>query len=96
MLPDRVSNPGPLTYESDALPTALHDPAIFLKYMFHVIKEMHESYNQEENIFCPLFTCVRSKHNLNLHLFFTTVLSDVSLALQLPVRNCHFFLTHLL
>ena len=24
MLPDRVSNPGPLTYESGALPTALH------------------------------------------------------------------------
>ena len=23
MLPDRVSNPGPLTYESGALPTAL-------------------------------------------------------------------------
>ena len=27
MLPDRVSNPGPLTYESGALPTALHGPA---------------------------------------------------------------------
>ena len=27
MLPDRVSNPGPLTYESGALPIALHDPA---------------------------------------------------------------------
>ena len=27
MWPDRVSNPGPLTYESDALPTALHGPA---------------------------------------------------------------------
>ena len=27
MLPDRVSNPGPLTYESGALPTALCDPA---------------------------------------------------------------------
>ena len=24
---DRVSNPGPLTYESGALPTALHGPA---------------------------------------------------------------------
>ena len=23
MLPDRVSNPGPMTYESDVLPTAL-------------------------------------------------------------------------
>ena len=24
MWPDRVSNPGPLTYKSDALPTVLH------------------------------------------------------------------------
>ena len=26
MWPDRVSNPGPLTYESGALPTALRGP----------------------------------------------------------------------
>ena len=32
MWPDRVSNPGPLTYESGALPTALRGPAI------HVVK----------------------------------------------------------
>ena len=30
MLPDRVSNPGPLTYESGALPIALRGPADFL------------------------------------------------------------------
>ena len=29
MLPDRVSNPGPLTYESGALPIALSGPADF-------------------------------------------------------------------
>ena len=28
MLPDRVSNPGPLTYESGALPIVLRGPAI--------------------------------------------------------------------
>ena len=28
MWPDRVSNPGPLTYESDALPTAVRGPAL--------------------------------------------------------------------
>ena len=35
MLPDRVSNPGPLTYESGALPIALRGPAnqIFEKYL---------------------------------------------------------------
>ena len=27
MLPDRVSNPGPMTYESDALPISLRGPA---------------------------------------------------------------------
>ena len=30
MLPDRVSNPGPLTYESDTLPIALRGPALDL------------------------------------------------------------------
>ena len=33
MLPDRVSNPGPLTYESGALPTALRGPACNCLYM---------------------------------------------------------------
>ena len=28
MLPDRVSNPGPLTYESGALPIALRGPHV--------------------------------------------------------------------
>ena len=31
MLPDRVSNPMPLTYESDALPIALRGPAAMLE-----------------------------------------------------------------
>ena len=30
MLPDRVSNPGPLTYESGALPIALRGPAFLM------------------------------------------------------------------
>ena len=30
MLPDRVSNPGPLTYESGALPIALRGPGMQL------------------------------------------------------------------
>ena len=34
MLPDRVSNPGPLIYESGALPIALRGPA----GMFSIIK----------------------------------------------------------
>ena len=31
MLPDQVSNPGPLTNESGALPIALRGPAIFMR-----------------------------------------------------------------
>ena len=34
MLPGGVSNPGPLTYESGALPIALRGPAVFME--FHV------------------------------------------------------------
>ena len=34
MLPDRVSNPGPLTYESGALPIALRGPALLIELWF--------------------------------------------------------------
>ena len=33
MLPDRLSNPGPLTYESGALPIALRGPANVGRYL---------------------------------------------------------------
>ena len=36
MLPDRVSNPGPLTYESGALPIALHGPAAYTYRSIHM------------------------------------------------------------
>ena len=44
MWPDRVSNPGPLTYESGALPTALRGPTLpvvpvfAIKMFFEVIR----------------------------------------------------------
>ena len=37
MWPDRESNPGPLTYESDALPIALSGPASLL--LEHAVNE---------------------------------------------------------
>ena len=40
MLPDRVSNPGPLTYESGALPIALRGPALLIGY--------HETYSHSD------------------------------------------------
>ena len=38
MWPDRVSNPGPLTYETGALPTALHGPAGLFSQHYSLIK----------------------------------------------------------
>ena len=50
MLPDRVSNPGPLTYESGALPIALRGPAFFygvcgyvLLFLLDIKKKMGEN-----------------------------------------------------
>ena len=43
MLPDRVSNPGPLTYESGALPIALRGPAMKRE------KKMKREKNEEKN-----------------------------------------------
>ena len=38
MLPDRVSNPGPLTSESGALPIALHGPTLYNEAIKFVLK----------------------------------------------------------
>ena len=37
MLPDRVSNPGPLTYESGALPIALRGPGSHIELSMDLI-----------------------------------------------------------
>ena len=44
MLPDRVSNPGPLTYESGALPVALHSPAAPFGGNYHIMKQNFSIY----------------------------------------------------
>ena len=38
MWPDRVSNPGPLTYESGALPTVLRGPASAKEHRYMIVK----------------------------------------------------------
>ena len=50
MLPDRVSNPGPLTYESGALPIALRGPA--------QLKILNPNFSTEEN--ADIFTSFNS------------------------------------
>ena len=47
MLPDRVSNPGPLTYESGALPIALRGPAqprchFTFSYLVNAFEPQHD------------------------------------------------------
>ena len=44
MLPDRVSNPGPLTYESGALPIALRGPAQSVTRRRAEINNGHSTY----------------------------------------------------
>ena len=49
MLPDRVSNPGPLTYESGVLPIALRGPALCL-----VVKELMNSDHNDASYGCEV------------------------------------------
>ena len=59
MLPDRVSNPGPLTYESGALPIALRGPASFQT----LISQIHQYF---------LLKNVKSFCNAKAFLIFST------------------------
>ena len=51
MLPDRVLNPGPLTYESGALPIALRGPAVFKAEIpiFHTIP--HDTHTHFQTLY---------------------------------------------
>ena len=43
MLPDRVSNPGPLTYESGALPIALRGPPCISEISYDLVRLFAQS-----------------------------------------------------
>ena len=60
MLPDRVSNPGPLTYESDALPIALRGPASKAAYfiILHLTAKTYEKLKQANYKGCCCCCCV--------------------------------------
>ena len=70
MLPDRVSNPGPLTYESGALPIALRGPAALLGisclkfgYLGIVLKLplLHISFT--DILLCMKYLKLQQRHN---------------------------------
>ena len=54
MLPDRVSNPGPLTYESGALPIALRGPAVGGKVL---TESKFSSYRKARSHDLPVTCC---------------------------------------
>ena len=58
MLPDRVSNPGPLTYESGVLPIALRGPAkpvmSLIKCVYCYLSKPNETHGPEV---IKLFSC---------------------------------------
>ena len=51
MVPDRASNPGPLTYDSAALPIALRGPAYF---GWSMQVEIHDELLWSRRLFQPL------------------------------------------
>ena len=65
MLPDRVSNPGPQTYESGALPIALRGPAFKFGYNCHNIHVQENTYFHHCNSL-KLLVC-----SVDLHIFAT-------------------------
>ena len=59
MLPDRVSNPGPLTYESGALPIALRGPASDLWDCLRRVKLMAK-FHRIDLVICSQFRVVKT------------------------------------
>ena len=70
MLPDRVSNPGPLTYESGALPIALCGPAhrTSLPICSHSGEKKTNSYSRITT-FQQYFSHIRSMRGQNERLY---------------------------
>ena len=60
MLPDRVSNPGPLTYESGALPIALRGPARDNR-VITAVNEAYDNSLSKKGSFCVLGTNTTSR-----------------------------------
>ena len=50
MWPDRVSNPGPLTYESGALPTGLCGPTKFLLKEFKWVQSLKNWWSMVDSV----------------------------------------------
>ena len=71
MLPDRVSNPGPLTYESGALPIALRGPA-GTRLLIHL--NIKHNFSK-----CLLFANEPQQHSLNKFSMLVDLVSSVTI-----------------
>ena len=65
MLPDRVSNPGPLTYESGALPIALRSPAQICTDLHRRLSHIQQRFRRTLSYLSQVFDRFR-KANLKL------------------------------
>ena len=79
MLPDQVSNPGPLTYESGALPIALRGPAIDMRSIFN--KEL----NYERMTYRFKYSLIISEISYHSNYGITNVISVTSLRHQYDI-----------
>ena len=89
MLPDQVSNPGPLTYESGTLPIALRGPEKVKRHRCSIVALISicgriEHVYISVFIFCPLGHDLKIPHGFRLHTNLSTV-AHYSRECQLPV-----------
>ena len=78
MRPDRVSIPGPLAYESDALPTALSGPAASQVRIYNDAMSLLSSYHsalKNKQIFIPA-NCYNTYNLIVIQIFFYYQQSD--------------------
>ena len=66
MWPDRVSNPGPLTYESGALPTALRGPAFKDLIPYTMKKGDRNESDKVASLIVFLFTLILVSMKVNI------------------------------
>ena len=78
MLPDRVSNPGPLTYKSDPLPIVLRGPARKEKRKYVIRPDNETSYSDTSE--WKSFGAYLVKHYLHVSIWYTPDRRSVSVS----------------
>ena len=98
MLPDRVSNPGPLTYKSAALPIALRGPAAECNIIPFMVRKIFHSTQSQTYRGC-LFKLRKSNYSMNMKIRLPYILITHELTILLFNQEygyismfvCHFY-----